>query len=72
MSSPLPLDEKALRAVVEDVLRSLGRSPVLSPAPAPGSAAAAAPAVVRGGPRLGVFDSVPEACAAAHAAFTQL
>lgn len=72
MSSPLQLDEKALRAVVEDVLRSLGRSPVLSPAPAPGSAAAAAPAVVRGGPRLGVFDSVPEACAAAHAAFTQL
>ena len=58
MSSPLKLDEQALRSIVEDVMRSLGRSPVLSPAPAPGTAAAA-PAVVRSGPRLGVFDSVP-------------
>ena len=45
MSSTLQLDEKALRAVVEDVLRNLGRLPGASAAaatPAP-SAPAAAP-----------------------------
>jgi len=76
--STLQLDEQALRAVVEDVMRSLGRSPVLSPAPAPSAPAApaapsAAPAraPARGG-RFGVFEDVNEACLAAQAAFEQL
>ncbi len=75
MSTTLQLDEQALRAVVEDVMRSLGRSPVLSPAPAPSAPPASkptAPAIRRGGPRYGVFEDVKEACAAAHAAFEQL
>jgi hypothetical protein len=63
-------DEKALRAVVEDVLRNLGRLPGGS-APAP-SAPAAAPAVRRSGPRFGVFDEMKDACAAAQDAFEQL
>ena len=53
MSSPLKLDEQALRSIVEDVMRGLGRSPVTSPAPSPANAAAAAAAgsvVRRGGP----------------------
>jgi aldehyde dehydrogenase len=70
MSSTLQLDEKALRAVVEDVLRNLGRLPGGS-APAP-SAPAAAPAVRRSGPRFGVFDEMKDACAAAQDAFEQL
>lgn len=74
--STLQLDEQSLRAVVEDVLRSLGRSPVVSPAPAPANVAAAqaaAPAVRRGsGPRFGVFEDIKEACAAAQDAFEQL
>lgn len=77
MNSTLPLDEQALRAVVADVMRSLDRSPILSPAPAPAAHAAAlarpaGPAIHRGGPRFGVFESVPEACNAAQAAFEQL
>ncbi|MBL9208959.1 MAG: aldehyde dehydrogenase EutE [Opitutaceae bacterium] len=75
MSSPLQLDEQALRSIVEDVMRSLGRSPIVSPAPAPSVAAALAsapPAVRRGGPRFGVFEDVKEACAAAQDAFEQL
>lgn len=81
MSPPLQLDEQALRAVVDDVMRSLGRSPVLSPAPAP-SAPQAAPAaaaktsassrVQAKGGRFGVFEDVNDACAAAHSAFEQL
>ena len=74
MSSTLQLDEQALRAVVEDVMRSLGRSPVLSPAPAP-SAPSAASSPSRGpsrGGRFGVFEDVNEACVAAAAAFEQL
>ena len=66
MSSPLKLDEQALRSIVEDVMRSLGRSPVTSPAPSPANAAAAAsagPSIRRGGPRFGVFEDVAEACA---------
>lgn len=74
--STLQLDEKALRAVVEDVLRSLGRSPVVSPAASPANAASAAnaaPAIRRSsGPRFGVFEDVKEACAAAQDAFEQL
>ncbi|MFI5356152.1 MAG: aldehyde dehydrogenase [Opitutales bacterium] len=75
MSTTFQLDEQALRAVVEDVMRNLGRSPVLSPAPSPSAPAAprpAAPAGRRGGPRFGVFDDVNEACAAAQDAFEQL
>src|SRR5437660_215446 len=80
MSTTLQLDEQALRAVVEDVMRSLGRSPIVSPAPAPSPASSAsapspssAPAAVRrSGPRFGVFEDVKEACAAAHDAFDQL
>jgi aldehyde dehydrogenase len=75
MSNALPFDEKALRTIVEDVMRSLGRSPVISPAPSPAMAAAAAsatPSIRRGGPRFGVFDDVKEACAAAQDAFEQL
>lgn len=76
MSINLQLDEQAMRAVVEDVLRSLGRSPVLSPAPAPSAPAtprpAARPAIRSGGPRFGVFEDVNEACAAARAGFEQL
>jgi aldehyde dehydrogenase len=75
MSSTLQLDEKALRAVVEDVLRNLGRGSAApaSPAPsAPAPAPAAAPAVRRSGPRFGVFDDMKEACAAAQVAFEQL
>jgi aldehyde dehydrogenase len=75
MSTPFQLDEQALRTVVEEVMRSLGRSPVLSPAPAPSAASApkaSAPAIHRGGPRYGVFEDVKEACAAAQVAFEQL
>ena len=78
MSSTLQLDEQALRAVVEDVMRSLGRSPVLSPAPAPSAPvpAAASSSSPRAsslrGSRYGVFEDVNEACAAAQAAFEQL
>jgi aldehyde dehydrogenase len=79
MSSTLQLDEQALRAVVEDVMRSLGRSPVLSPAPAPSAPAATTPASNHSpraassrGSRFGVFEDVNEACAAAQVAFEQL
>jgi len=72
MSSPLQLDESALRAVVEEVMRNLGRSPVLSPAPSPSAPAS----VVTRGPsqagRFGVFADVNAACAAAQDAFEQL
>ena len=74
--STLQLDENALRTIVEDVMRSLGRSPIVSPAPAPAnvaaSASAPAPSIRRGGPRYGVFEDVKDACAAAQAAFEQL
>jgi len=76
MSTALQLDEQAVRSIVEDVMRSLGRSPVISPAPAPAmvaaSAAPVAPAARCSGPRQGVFDDVDEACAAAQEAFEQL
>lgn len=75
MSSTLQLDEKALRAVVEDVLRNLGRLPGASaPAaiPAPSAPAASPSAVRRSGPRFGVFDEMKDACAAAQDAFEQL
>ncbi len=64
MSSTLQLDEQALRAVVEDVMRNLGRTPAAAAA-----TPVAAPAIRRGGPRFGVFSDVKDACAAAAAAF---
>ena len=72
MSIPFQLDEQALRAVVEEVMRGLGRAGA-SPAPsAPTASQSAAPAIRRGGPRFGVFEDVKEACAAAQVAFEQL
>ncbi|HND62325.1 MAG TPA: aldehyde dehydrogenase [Opitutaceae bacterium] len=75
--STLQLDDQALRAVVEDVMRSLGRSPVLSPAPAPSAPAPAASTRASVGHsvkpgRFGVFEDVNEACVAAAAAYEQL
>ncbi len=78
MSTPLQLDESAVRAVVEEVMRGLGRSPILSPAPAPSaaspvpSAAASRPRPAGTGRRFGVFEDVNDACAAAQQAFEQL
>jgi aldehyde dehydrogenase len=79
MSTPLQLDEQALRAVVEDVMRGLGRSPGPSSAPAPGAPPPAASARPVAPPhtsakagRFGVFEDVNEACAAAQSAFEQL
>lgn len=79
MSTPLQLDEQALRAVVEDVMRGLGRSPGPSSAPVPAApppAASARPVApsrtsAKAG-RFGVFEDVNEACAAAQSAFEQL
>ena len=64
MSSPLQLDEQAIRTIVEDVMRGLGR--------APSSAASAPVATRRPGPHFGVFTEVKDACAAAQGAFEQL
>src|SRR5688572_17004614 len=83
MSTALQLDEQALRTIVEDVMRSLGRSPIVSPAPAPSPSVSAAsttsaassggpPRASSRGPRFGVFEDVKEACVAAQDAFDQL
>jgi len=83
MSIALPLDEKALSAIVEEVLRGLGRSPAPSAAPAPAArpaptpapapaAASPRPSAPRGGRHFGIFQDVGEACAAAQDAFEQL
>ena len=76
MSSSLQLDESALRAIVDEVMRGLGgRAPAASAAPAAASKPAAAPSAPRSvskGPRYGVFEDVNEACAAAQVAFEQL
>jgi len=82
MSTPLPLDETALRNVVTEVLRGLGRPAATEagarpaapkPAAAPGHPPAPAPArrSAKGG-RFGVFEDAGEACVAAHDAFLQL
>lgn len=72
MSNSLQLDEKLLRAVVDEVMRGLGRSAApASSAPAP----VAAPNVItapRRDSRYGIFTDVGAACTAAHQAFTQL
>ena len=85
MSTALPLDEQALSAIVEEVLRGLGRSPAGGTAPAPAPAprpapAPAAPAAPAPGPRpsapkggrFGIFQDIGEACNAAQGAFEQL
>jgi len=76
MSSTFQLDEQAVRGVVEDVMRSLGRSPVLSPAPPPAAKQSGGNPVIRKASsksgRFGVFEDVNEACAAARAGFEQL
>lgn len=68
MSATLQLDETTLRAVVDEVLRGLGRD-----ASARG-AAPAAPAIVpaRADGRFGVFADAAAACNAAQGAFLQL
>ena len=81
MSTTLQLDEHALRTIVEDVMRNLGRAtvpaatsaPASTPAPASAAlASSAAPAIRRSGPRFGVFECPQEACTAAQKAFDQL
>ncbi len=64
----LTLDETLLRSVVADVLKNFGRNGTTSGAPSPASA----PAVHAHGPRLGVFQDVPAATAAAHIAYQKL
>lgn len=64
MSAPATLDEALVRSVVEEVVRSLRRTPA--------AGAPAAPAVVSSARRPGVFPDAASACAAAHAAYLQL
>ncbi len=77
MSASLQLDENTLRAVVDEVLRGLGRGSPTSPEPSRAPAAptpSRAPAIQatpRAG-RFGVFDDAGAACIAAHGAFLQL
>jgi aldehyde dehydrogenase len=79
VSNTLQLDERALTAVVEEVLRGLGRLPAASAAPAPAPsvppAAASRPLRASAGGRTGrsgVFTDINDACAAAQDAFEQL
>ena len=76
----IQIDEKTLRAVVEDVLRGLGQpaaaasgahQAAAAPAPVPKAASPASSAAHRG-PRFGIFGDAKEACAAAQDAFLQL
>lgn len=75
--SNLPLDEAALRTVIDEVLRGLGRgSSGNGAASARGTAAPAARAPSISGPRgdgrFGLFSDPAAACAAAHRAYLQL
>ena len=75
MSATLQLDESTLRAVVDEVLRGLGRGPAPVAATQQNTAtSAAAPAIAgpRTDARFGVFGDACAACAAAHAAYLQL
>lgn len=72
MSANHPLDEQAIRTIVEDVMRGLGRAPAVAASASEPKSSAVAPASRRSGPRFGVFDDVKEACAAAQVAFEQL
>ncbi len=75
MPAPIQLDETTLRAVVDDVLRGIGRA---GPAPAPGPSPAPAPPRTRASPaapadgRDGVFADAGAACEAAQRAYLQL
>ncbi len=74
MTTSLQVDESLLRSVVDDVVRGLlGRATAESNV-AVNTAPAAAAAVksARADGRLGVFNDVDQACAAAHAAHEQL
>jgi aldehyde dehydrogenase len=75
MSAALPLDETTLRAVVDEVLRGLGRAPptpTAAPAPAASPSRAPTSGAPRGDARFGVFADANAACVAAHGAFLQL
>lgn len=72
MNSPLQLDEPTLRAVVNEVLRGLGRSATTATeAPPPESVALRLPSVTRAA-RFGLYPDAATACAAAQDAFHQL
>ncbi|MDX2108978.1 MAG: aldehyde dehydrogenase family protein [Verrucomicrobiota bacterium] len=68
MSSPLKLDESAIRSVVEEVLSRLNASG--AGLPAAGSANLSTKSGAEG--NLGVFTSADDACTAAHEAFLKL
>ncbi len=72
MSANLQIDEQAIRTIVEDVMRGLGRPSTSASTPAPTAAPASATSPRYSGRRFGVFDDVKQACAAAHGAFEQL
>ncbi len=72
MSANHPLDEQAIRTIVEDVMRGLGRAPAVAASASEPKFSAAPSAPRSRGPRFGVFDDVKEACAAAQVAFEQL
>ncbi len=64
----LAIDEALVRSVVEEVVKTFGRSSAAAPAPA----SYAAPVIVSSSRRPGVFADAPSACAAAHQAFLKL
>jgi aldehyde dehydrogenase len=68
MSSQVQLDETTLRAVVDEVLRGLGKAPPPRGGPAP----SVRPSSVPADGKLGVFADANAACVAAQAAFLQL
>ncbi len=78
MSTPIQLDDKALRHVVEEVMRGLGARAGGGERPAPAASPSAAPVPApaprrsAAGRRFGVFEDADEACAAAQDAFLQL
>ncbi|HTZ19364.1 MAG TPA: aldehyde dehydrogenase [Opitutaceae bacterium] len=75
MSAPLKIDEALVRSVVEEVVRTFGRTASTgSSAPAASTVRATAPTVVTSSSsrRFGLFSDAPSACAAAQAAFEQL
>ncbi len=80
MNSTLPLDEATLRAVVDEVLRGLGRPPAAATSSSnhtsrePRATTHAPPAAStrRSEARFGVFSDPVAACAAANDAFLQL
>ncbi|MDO8539642.1 MAG: aldehyde dehydrogenase [Opitutaceae bacterium] len=78
MNSSVQLDETTLRAVVDEVLRGLGRPPAASAAPSNSNRESRAPASVapsvtsRTDGRFGLFSDPVAACTAAQDAFLQL